>query len=594
LEAHSTTQANIATTTPYEELVSSVSVDVTRIDPINLAFDNFGNRLLLFDDAGELVEIKTGPDGLLDPSSEAITRFEVGQLDLQKPRGLTFDFDPTNGDLFILDSTALQIVRIAPGADGNFDGAAAVNEGRVARIDLASTGLVDPRGLAFNPKNGHLYLLNSESQRIYELTTTGQMVAILQLPPSEFVDPQGLVFALSGDATDDPSIIHLYIADTGMRAGLKPGQALGRIMEMALPIIYVPEDAPTIQEGINLARKEKLVLVAPGTYQENVQISDKTITLASYFHTTGDPAFIDQTLIDGNGETVITVNTSVGPETKIIGFTIQNGEDGISASAKLHILNNRFTGNKDAIDYQGGGGICRNNLFENNKDDAIDLDRSAEATIEDNIIRHNGDDGIEVRFHKYSGPTLNIIIRRNIITGNEEDGIQLIGYPDVSNRAFLIERNLIKDNGLAGLGLMDNKVTKEDFRGASILERIYVFNNTFTGNNHSLTGGDNLIALNNIFIGSTTMALKNVDGNSITAYNLFWENGTDQENSNIDPATTILADPRLEANDQLRPGSPAIDAGAATFVWNSETVLDFQSSEYCGTAPDLGAHEPCW
>jgi len=328
----------------------------------------------------------------------------------------------------------------------------------------------------------------------------------------------------------------------------------------------------------------------PGSI-ENIEISGKTITLASWFYTSQDPKYIDQTIIDGGSNTVITVKSSVGPETKIIGFTIRNGNDGISASARLHILNNHFTGNRDAIDYEAGGGICRNNVFEDNSDDAVDLDGPTEAVIEDNIIRNNGDDGIEIRLHGYNGPTLNIVIRRNIITGNDEDGIQLIDYPDLSDRVFLIERNVIKNSAMVGLGLMDNGVTKEDFRGASIPERIHLFNNTFIDNDHGLTGGDNLIALNNIFVGSPNIALKNVDGNSIAAYNLFWGNGTDYQNSNVDPTNTISADPRLDANDRLLSGSPAIDAGTASFTWNSETVLDLSPNEYSGPAPDLGAFE---
>jgi hypothetical protein len=355
--------------------------------------------------------------------------------------------------------------------------------------------------------------------------------------------------------------------------------------------IHVPAQAATIQAGIDLAADGDTVLVAPGIYNENLLIAGKTITLASEFLTTADPNLIEQTIIDGGGDTVITVDDSVGPETQIIGFTIQNGEDGISASASLHILHNRFTDHSDAIDYEAGGGICRDNVFVDNSDDAIDLDGPTGVTIEDNTIEMSGDDGIEVRLQPYTGPVLNIIIRRNIISGSEEDGIQLIGYAEPTDRVFLIERNLIRESAMAGLGLMDQEETKEDFRGASLPERIYLFNNTFVDNDHGLTGGDNLIALNNIFAGLLTVGLKNVDGDSIAAYNLFWQNGVVYQNANVDPATTFLVDPLIDENGLLLAGSPAIDAGTASFVWNAEVVLDLQPEEYTGPAPDLGAFE---
>lgn len=355
--------------------------------------------------------------------------------------------------------------------------------------------------------------------------------------------------------------------------------------------VEVPKDQPTIQAGIDAVPEGGTVLVAPGTYNERIIIS-KTITLASHFHTTGDERFISETIIDGGGgDRIITVNKTVGPETSIIGFTIQNGNDGIKARGNVQILNNHFLNNKDAVDYQNGGGVNRGNLYENNTDDGIDLDAATGVLIEGNIIRNNKNEGIEIRLHDYNGPVLNITIRDNIISGNLEDGVQLIDYPGLSDRVFYIERNLIQGNAMAGLGLMDDGVSNEDFRASSIPERIYLINNTFTNNPYAVSGGDNLIALNNIFINCTTLALKNIDANSIVAYNLFWNNAADSEGSNVQRNTSLFSDPSLDENAQPKENSPVIDAGVSHFEWNGEIVLDLQSGAYSGSAPDLGMFE---
>ncbi|MHC4207280.1 MAG: Calx-beta domain-containing protein, partial [Planctomycetota bacterium] len=395
------------------------------------------------------------------------------------------------------------------------------------------------------------------------------------------------------DALNETTEVFIVHLSSPVNATLADSQGVGTITDDDGRLINVPADYVTIQAAFDAAAEGDTISVAPGIYPEAILLAGKSVVLASWFLTTGDTSYISQTVLDGSGGTsVITIENSVGTATSIIGLTIQNAVDGIFPHAIFDILNCRIINTNDGIDYESGsGGLCKFNIFENNNDDGIDLDGDIDIIIEDNIIRNNGDDGIEIRLEPYNGPVLNCIIRNNEIYGNDEDGIQLIDYDTVSDRFFLIERNVIYNNVMAGLGCMGGTNTKENYEGASIPERIYLFNNTFVANDYGVTGGDSLVAVNNIFVDHTGTAMKNVDGGSIVSYNIYWNNGTDFENCNVDNPNILLSDPLLGTQFHLQPASPAIDAGTAFFTWHQQTVLDLPSVSYNGIAPDLGAFE---
>ena len=150
---------------------------------------------------------------------------------------------------------------------------------------------------------------------------------------------------------------------------------------------------------------------------------------------------------------------------------------------------------------------------------------------------------------------------------------------------------MIADNTDAGVGMMPGMDSVENFGGADLADPVVLANNTIVANNHGVTGGDNLVLLNNIIANNTVVGLKRTRVDSTAAYNLFFGNGTDIQDAITDPGTTLFADPLLNPDYTLHPASPAVDAGVSIYTWNGNNILDLTPADYRGAAPDLGGME---
>jgi len=135
-------------------------------------------------------------------------------------------------------------------------------------------------------------------------------------------------------------------------------------------------DYLSIQEGINNASDDDIVLVCPGTYYENIDYSGKNITVASKYYTTGDESYINKTIIDGNNNGSCVIVKDGGDEATIWGFTLQHGsgyDDGYDEygggificgdiistfNVNFCIIQNNYA--------SSGGGIFANDCFELN------------------------------------------------------------------------------------------------------------------------------------------------------------------------------------------------------------------------------------
>jgi len=180
-------------------------------------------------------------------------------------------------------------------------------------------------------------------------------------------------------------------------------------------LIRVPQDQPTIQDGINAAHNGDTVLVSPGTYVENINFNGKAITVTSI----KGP---EVTIIDGGQKSqVVSFLSNEARDSVINGFTIQNGLSTFDSA-----------------------GIQAGNL--------------ASPTITHNIIQNNMACGYGMGISSYFGSPL---IRGNIIRSNSElsncedssgGGISLLGAGPVQIGPAQLTDNLIENNSLSGAG----------------------------------------------------------------------------------------------------------------------------------------------
>ena len=366
-------------------------------------------------------------------------------------------------------------------------------------------------------------------------------------------------------------------------------------------ILKVPSEYPTIAEALTEADDGDWIILSPGIYTENEIEITKAITISSEWKISGDESAIDQTVIDAGDQILFTIKVN---DVEISGLKLINGDHTLDINARVNISHNHFVNNKDGMSFEsGGGGYAGYNFAENDRDDALDLDivRTKEDPGSDIIVEHNvfinsHDDGIEIRLYPYADQNIHYTIRENRIIGSTNAGIQLISYDKFTGKSFDIHHNIIT-NCKTGLGCMEGAQTKEDLSGASKMdESVLFYNNTLVANAMGATGGNNVVAFNNLVVENTLGGFKLFGAFSFIANNLFFGNGGNDLigiDKAIEGEGNLYTEDPLINMDSFIPltGSPCIDGGIIELKTEGRETVNIDSDLIAGEAPDIGALE---
>ena len=142
-----------------------------------------------------------------------------------------------------------------------------------------------------------------------------------------------------------------------------------------------------INMAISASADGDTILVYPGRYVENVDYMGKNITIASLELTTGDPAYRDSTIIDGNRNGSVIKSQEAVTDAGLLGFTITNGTGSIYYySSGLPVLSGGGIWLKNAIQFRISSCIISGNVSHSGGGIGI---RSSTAYIADTVVKEN-------------------------------------------------------------------------------------------------------------------------------------------------------------------------------------------------------------
>jgi len=418
--------------------------------------------------------------------------------------------------------------------------------------------------------------------------------------------------------------------------------------------INVPADQPTIQQGIAAANAGDTVLVAPGTYPENLTIN-KAIFLKSSACMTVTTGCNAQTIIDGQKQgSVIIVTNVFSLITVINGFTLTNGQSGSSGSSAgveldnsgAIVANNSFTSNAVALSVNSGavnfvdntvsdnivnGSVCSsaNGLYLTGTNTLV-LDGTgavAPAFIYGNTISASGKCSGGVGIIDQQGSNTNIVynqisnqslginvfpnnavtyITDNLITGNTTGGIYIIHQTDVPSPGppdtFLLD-NTIANNLSAAKGFSGSAGPAE-LAISGTFSRVEVVNNILYANSKTNpvldctgvapTGSNSITPIvldhNLLYNAATNGAIAT---NGCGPLPTLYENLSGAYDLNLELPPSFAS----STSYQLASGSPAIDAGnnssASVVALETDLIENHRVQATLMPMPvvDIGAYE---
>jgi hypothetical protein len=270
----------------------------------------------------------------------------------------------------------------------------------------------------------------------------------------------------------------------GLRDGLEILRGSDPVAATPCGVLRVPSDVATVQGGLCLTRDCDEIVVAPGTYQENIYFCGFDVIVRSTDPL--NPSVVASTVLDGSGAGPVVTFTGYESEACVLsGFTIRNGHAEIGADIGTGVCGGTEESHTHAT--------IKNNVITENSSDYGAAVEFCDGVLENNTISKNACKGLA---------SCNGTVRNNIISENSGSGL--------SGCKGIIEGNMVSENTGEGFYecsavIRGNTISGNHERGLFLCKGTIIENNVICGNlaydGAGMYGCSNLIQ-NNLIIGN--------------------------------------------------------------------------------------------